>query len=111
MPRLLAADMESAFKHSFKNISVADLCLFAVYAVVFAELEKPHVAHNGGNKRVGVKCTSVFFRFCADCHDFVAVNKLPVGIDTKKSVGITVESKTQIKTVFGNILLQAFYMS
>ena len=110
MAGLLAADHEAVSHHVLSNILVAYGCLLRTDADSLASLVKTHIAHDGGNDRISVQTACFLHILAAQIHDLVAVYLVAELVNRKTSVSVAVVSKSYVKSVVENELLQCIDM-
>ena len=90
---LLAAQRGTGFLHEFENVLIPDRSAQHTDARAAKRCFKAHVAHGGGNHRVGGKLTAGVKVAGTGKHDGVAVDHAAVLVGEEGTVGIAVKGE------------------
>ena len=108
MSALLAADTTAILSHILIDVLVAHSGLSITDALFIKSLVQTKVGHDSRDHGV-VRQLAVFLHVAAvDVQDVIAGDDIALLIHAQAAVSITIESKTDIQTVFHHKLLQAF---
>ena len=108
---LFAADIVAVFAHLFDDVAVADLSLDGIKVIFGHRFVQTDVAHNGRHDRILLQAAAFAHILAADEHNLVAVDDIAELVNRDAAIAVTVESNTDLSTLFNDELGQSFGMS
>ena len=106
MPRLLAADVETAGLHRFQHITIAHPGAVQRQAMAGQQPLKPQVGHHRRHQPATAQTAGFGGAQRDQRHDLVTIDDLALFIDNDQPVGIAIERNADIGAAFQHLHLQ-----
>src|SRR6266705_5795193 len=101
MTRLFTSQLRSGAKQFFKHVFVADICPNELNSPRLQRNFQSDVAHHGCDHAMRIECAALLHVTSHNPQRGVTVDKITIRSEEHTSVGITIESNTQV-TALGN---------